>query len=304
MSALAHDRHGGRLRDLRDRLSRFRPRMAGIYGFWKRAVLRFWHDELFSKAASLGFQTALALVPLFTIVVAILSAFPGFDSLVMDVETWLFSILAPHSVDAIASAFSGLLERGAQATAVGAVSLVVVCIMLLRTIGDTFDSIFRVRQGRPLAFRLATYWCFLTLGPLLFAAALSLSGQLFSEGDVVLGGALHLPVTLARALLPFVIEWVGFVLVYWLMPSRQPPLRDVLLAGAVAAILFEGIKAGLGLYLSTIANYEVLYGALTAIPVTLLWLELAWAITLFGAVVAALLGDRRAERGELEPETL
>ncbi len=258
-----------------------------VYGFWREAVLRFWHDELFGRATQLAFQTALALVPLFTIVLSLLTAFPGFDEAMLQVELWLLSVLTPHSLSA------ALLARSGQATTVGALSLAIVVLLLLRTVGETFDRIFRIQLPRGLAQRLMAYWTFLTLGPLLFAVALSLSSGLLDQGETVLGGVLREPVALVRVLLPPGIEWAGFTLVYWLMPGRQPPFRDALAGGGVATVLFEVIKAGFAYYLSAVASYESAYGALAAIPITLLWLEMAWAIALFGATVAALLGERR-----------
>lgn len=268
-------------------------RAQGAWGFWRAAALRFWNDELFGRATSLAFQTALALVPLFTIVLSLLTAFPGFDETMLQVELWLLSVLTPHSLAAARQVFDELLARNSEATAVGALSLAVVVLLLLRTVGETFDRIFRILLPRGLAQRLMAYWTFLTLGPLLFALALSLSGGLLEQGETVLGGLLREPVALVRVLLPPGIEWAGFTLVYWLMPGRQPPFRDALAGGGVATVLFEVIKAGFAFYLSTVASYESAYGALAAIPITLLWLEMAWAIALFGATVAALLGDRR-----------
>jgi membrane protein len=263
------------------------------WSFWRAAGLRFWHDELFGRATALAFQTALALVPLFTIVLSLLSAFPGFDDAMLRVELWLLSVLTPHSLAAARDLLDELLARSGEASAVGALSLAAVVLLLLRTVGETFDRIFRIRRPRGLAQRLMAYWTFLTLGPLLFALALSLSGGLLDQGERALGGLLREPVALVRVLLPAAIEWVGFALVYWLMPGRQPPFRDALAGGGVATVLFEVIKAAFAFYLSAVASYESAYGALAAIPITLLWLEMAWAIALFGATVAALLEERR-----------
>ena len=54
-------------------------RLRATWRFWRYVALRFWDDNLFTKSAALSFQTALALVPLFTITISVLSAFPGFQ---------------------------------------------------------------------------------------------------------------------------------------------------------------------------------------------------------------------------------
>ena len=97
---------------------------------------------------------------------------------------------------------------------------------------------------------------------------------------------------------------MGFTLLYWLVPSRPATFRDSMAAAAVAAVLFQVLKGGFALYLIYVASYESIYGALAAIPVTLLWLELAWATSLFGASIAASMPEWRAGIGTPKARTL
>ena len=285
-------------------LQRLHARASATYRFWRHVSLRFWHDELFTKSAALAFQTTLALVPLFTIIVSILSAFPGFRDFVLEFESWLLSVLAPHTEAVVTGQLDQFIGRARELTTLGVLVLAVIAMMLLHTASDTLDAIFRVTKQRPLAARFMTYWTLLTLGPLIFAVGFSLTASLFAEGQTALGGLFQQSLGLFKAVLPFVIEWMGFTLLYWLVPSRPATFRDSLAAGAVAAVLFQVLKGAFALYLIYVASYESVYGALAAIPVTLLWLELAWATSLFGASIAASLPEWRAGIGMPKARTL
>ena len=279
-------------------------RARATYCFWRHVSLRFWHDELFTKSAALAFQTTLALVPLFTIMISILSAFPGFRDFVLEVESSILSILATHTETVVQGQLVDFIGRARELTGLGVIALAIIAMMLLHTASDTFDAIFRVTKQRALAARFMTYWTLLTLGPLIFAVGFSLTASLFAEDETALGGLFQQSLGLLKAILPFVVEWMGFTLLYWLVPSRPATFRDSMAAAAVAAVLFQVLKGGFALYLIYVASYESIYGALAAIPVTLLWLELAWATSLFGASIAASMPEWRAGIGTPKARTL
>lgn len=281
------------LQDLQRRAGR---RLGDTYRFWRLVCLRFWYDDLPTKAAALAFQTALALVPLFTIVLSVLSAFPGFRTAVAEFQSSLFDLLVPHAEAEIRLQLESFIDRAQELTTLGVLALAIIAMMLLHTVSGTFDAIYRVARRRSLATRFMAYWTLLTLGPLLFAVGFSVTAMVFAQGPTFLGGYLQETFGFLKSLLPFAIEWLAFALLYWLAPSRPGRFLDALSAAIVAAVMFQILKAGFALYLLYVASYESIYGAVAAIPVTLLWLQAAWAVALFGATIAAALPEWRAEK--------
>ena len=67
-------------------------------------------------------------------------------------------------------------------------------------------------------------------------------------------------------------------------------------------MLLDLLKRGFGIYLAHFPSYEVVYVALAAVPVFLVWLYLAWIAALFGAEIAAAMPEWRAAqaRGSVE----
>jgi hypothetical protein len=68
------------------------------------------------------------------------------------------------------------------------------------------------------------------------------------------------------------------------------------IAGALAAAALEVAKYGFGWYLAQVSTYEVVYGALAALPIFLLWIYLCWIIILAGAAVSASIADPAGRR--------
>ncbi len=256
------------------------------------AARRFWRDRCTQSAAALTYTSLLALVPLTTIMVMLLSAFPAFQEVQDSAQALLFDNLVPQVGDRVSEYLQGFADNAGRLTSVGIIGLMVTSVLLLATIEGAFNAIWRVRDARSLLVRLLSFWAILTLTPLLFAASLSVTNQLFRGAS--LGDAL--PMANWVGLLPFVFEAVAFTLLYWIIPNRSVDIRDALLGGAVSALLFELSKSLFGLYLTAFPVYETIYGALSTIPIFLVWLYLAWSIVLLGAEVAAAVPDFRADR--------
>jgi membrane protein len=71
--------------------------------------------------------------------------------------------------------------------------------------------------------------------------------------------------------------------------------------GLVAAIAFEVAKRVFAIFIRQFPTYAIIYGALAALPLFLLWMYLSWLITLVGALLTAALPVVKYERWWYEP---
>ncbi|MDB5884084.1 MAG: tRNA-processing RNAse [Polaromonas sp.] len=250
---------------------------------------RFREDRMGLTASSLTFTTSIALVPFFTVALALFTAFPMFSQLQGALQAWLVKSLIP---DDIARQVLGYLTQfSGQASKLGGAGLAVLlvtAIALILTIDRTLNSIWRVRKPRPLAQRVLIYWAALTLGPLVLAASLAVTSYVVSASSGLVGA---LPVSLR-----FVLDTAQFFLVAGSMAAlyRYVPNTYVKWGHAFAGGLFvaAGLELGkklLGLYLSAVPSYSMVYGAFAALPILLVWMYVSWVIVLMGAVIAAYL---------------
>lgn len=252
---------------------------------------RFNEDRCSQVAASLTFTTLLALVPLVTIAVALLSAFPVFTPLSAQLKTFLLTHMAPEAAGKIITVYMPQFSaNAAKLTAAGIVFLGVTAMFLMLTIDRALNAIWRVVRPRPLLQRLVVYWAVLTLGPLLIGASLSLTSWLVS---VSLGVARQVPgggLILLRTA-PLLLTTVAFALMFSVVPNRPVPLGHAVAGGLAAAVMFELMKRGFAYYVSNFPTYTLVYGAFAAIPIFLVWIYLSWLAVLLGAVIAAALSN-------------
>jgi membrane protein len=261
-------------------------------GHFVAAVLRrFFDDGCLTLAGSLTYTSLLALVPLLTIALTLITAFPVFEDVTRGVDDFIAKNMLPP---AVAKTVSGSIEAFTQSaaglTAAGLAVLAVTAILLMVTIERAFNKIWRVSRPRPFSLRILTYGAVLTLGPLLIGISLTITSYLVS---VSLGIARHVPGAgpVVLAVVPVVLTAIAFTLMYLIVPNRRVRAVDAAIGGVAAAVLFEVMKRAFALYVANFPNYRLIYGAFAAVPIFLVWVYLSWVVTLLGAVIAARVPD-------------
>ena len=266
--------------------------MESVISLLKAVYLRLIEDRCWRVASALSFTTLIALVPLVTVMVSMLSLFPVFETWTSSFEDFLYRNMVPASGDTVREYINRFVNQAGKLTAVGLVILMVSAMFLFATIEDSFNEIWRIKSGRRVVHRLMVYWTVITLGPLLIVASLSVTSYIFSlpvfsESSTVFGVSNTL-----ISLLPFVFEFLAYLLLFMVIPNGRVWLRYAVVGALVATILFEIAKRGFVRYLLNFNSYEVIYGALAAVPIFLIWIYLSWLVVLVGAHIAAVLQDR------------
>ncbi|RKJ95196.1 YihY family inner membrane protein [Alicycliphilus denitrificans] len=251
---------------------------------------RFREDRLGLTASSLTFTTLLALVPFFTVALAVFSAFPIFGQMQQVLQRWLVDSLVPDSISRPVLGY--LTQFSAKASGLGMAGfsvLMLTALALILTIDRTLNTIWRVRRLRPLGQRVLIYWAAITLGPLVLAASLALTTSMASAASRGLGATLPGGTRLLLDSIEFLVLAAGVAAMYRYVPNTQVHWRYAWAGGLFVSVGMELAKKGLALYLASVPTYSVLYGTFATLPILLLWIYVAWVIVLLGAVVAAYL---------------
>ena len=277
-----------------------RPRsfssIAEIRDFLAYAIERFVNDRCSQVAATLTYTSLLGFVPLMALILAIVTAFPVFAGLRTDLESALFDVFLPDSVAMVEEHIDHFADNAGRLTAVGIVGLALVAVLLLSTIEGAFNQIWRIREKRPVAVRLVTFWAMLTMGPILFGLSLSISSSLFAAARATGVESYTGPLAELAKLSAPLLGMVGFTILYFAMPNQPVRWLHAVIGGMTATVGFELLKRGFGMFITHFPTYEAIYGALAAIPIILVWTYCAWMVVLLGAVITASLPDWRFRR--------
>ena len=260
--------------------------------FLVHVSLRFHTDGCFAAAGALSYTTLVSLVPLLVIALAVLSAFPLFQQLRDRLLGIVFDNFVPEVGSTVEFYISQFTASAGKTTAVGLVVFATTGILLLATIEDRLNAIWKAHAPRSWITRLLVYWTVTTLGPFLLAATISISEEISAFRQKLgfsgsLGHAMDILLGELGVAIPVGAETLGLVGLYCLIPHCPVRWRDALAGGIVSAVLLEISKAVFTIYLGHFHSYQMIYGALAAVPIFLLWMYLSWTIILFGAEIAA-----------------
>jgi membrane protein len=261
------------------------------------AFVRFlWHrfldENCFEAAGALSFTTVFALVPLTTAALGIATAFPGFKAWSDAFTQFIFANFVPSAAQAMQGYLLEFVSKASQLTTAGVVALIVSALVMMWSVEESFNRVFRAPAHRRRLARFVVYWTVITLGPILIGASLGLSTYLFNlpwldaaARDLHLGERLLL-------LLPLVVTWFALALAFLVIPNATVRFRHAALGALAATVLFELSKRVFAAYLAR-TNYEQIYQALAVVPIFLFWVYVFWVIVLIGASLAASLSAFR-----------
>ena len=250
---------------------------------------RFREDHMGLTASSLTFTTSIALVPFFTVALAIFTAFPMFAKLQGSLQVWLVESLIPENISRQVLGYLTQFSRQASKLGVaGLAVLVVTAVAMIFTIDRTFNGIWRVRNPRPFAQRVLIYWAAVTLGPAFLGASLAATSYLLPFARNGMAGPSEMWQLLLDSL-EFVALAGGMAALYHYMPNTYVKWAHAWTGGLFVAVGIALAKKILALYLSMVPTYSVVYGAFATLPILLVWIYVAWIIVLMGAAIAAYL---------------
>ena len=268
----------------------------GLAVFW-----RFYEERALQTAGSLTYTTLLSLVPLFTVALAVATAFPVFDQTMGALQVFILDNFLPDArgIDTIADEITSFTKNAGRLTAIGLGFFIVTSVMLMMTIDVSLNRLFRVQRQRPMLQQVLMYWAVLTLGPVLIGGSLSMTS--FAVGASFGWLRLGYVADLVLGVLPFVFTCAALTLLYSVVPYRSVRARDALIGGILAGIAFELAKRGFAVYLARFPTYTLIYGAFATIPIFLLWLYMSWVVVLAGATLTAMLPAYRFAEGKPIP---
>jgi len=273
----------------------------GFADFCLAVFWRFYEERALQTAGSLTYTTLLSLVPLFTVALAVSTAFPVCDQTMGALPEFVLENFLPDArgIDTIADQITSFTKNAGRLTAIGMGVFIVTAVMLMTTIDIALNRLFRVQRQRPLLQQVLMYWAVLTLGPVLIGGSLSMTS--FAVGASFGWLRLSIVADIVLGILPFVFTCIALTLLYVLVPNRAVKPRDALIGGILAGVAFEFAKRGFAIYLARFPTYTLIYGAFATIPIFLVWLYMSWVVVLAGATLTAMLPAYRFAEGKPIP---
>ena len=249
---------------------------------WRFLVLlfsQFYRDHCIQISAALTYTTLLAVVPMLSVAFSIINSLAIYPDLLQNTQDFIINTFTPGAGEGLREHLLSFISNSARVSRIGFVIFIVVVLMALNTIDRTLNRIWKVTNRRHTLFSLIVYVIVMITGPILIGISLAVSTYLASIPSI------SDAMMQVRWLnwVPLLTTFMAFTAIYRWVPNIHVAWRYALPGGIVAALLFELAKHGFTMYITWFPNYQIIYGALVMIPLTLVWIHLSWLIILIGA---------------------
>jgi membrane protein len=180
---------------------------------------------------------------------------------------------------------------------IGALTLILIVILLFTSVENAFNAVWGVRRGRSWLVRVVFYWTIITLGTVLFFASLTaLSASAFisvffeklSFGPELLSALRWLLPSLSIALLVAILT-----LFYRYIPNTRVFWRAALVGAIIVTALLYLNNYLAFLYFKRVVLQKSLYGSLGILPILMLGLYIFWFFVLVGGQISYALQNVR-----------
>lgn len=266
--------------------TRIKTSLVWLYYFSRFVLDQFSGHRGFQSASSLAYTTLLSIVPLVGVIFSFFGDLPLFREISDTLQEFIFGNFVPAFGHTIREYLINFSVNASKLTITGIVVLVIIALMMMATIETAINHIWNVFSRRNALARFLIYWTILTLGPVLVGIGMYSTSYILALPLVsTVDSTLALKQTLFT-FMPFFTSTIAFTLMYILVPNCRVLVRYALAGAVFAALLFELAKFGFAIYVRAVPTYEMIYGAIAAIPMFLIWIYLSWLIILMGAQVA------------------
>lgn len=260
--------------------------LKNVWEFLRVFYRRLTTEGVMKESASLTYITLLGFIPFITFIVLIIPDLPFLD-LRSKINEILVQNLMPNSAEAVTRFIGEMLQQRTGFNTFGFLLLIFSSYSLFRVIRNTFDRILSMDESPALDWLSYILRFF---GTLIVGIIILL--LLFSSSSMPIIGKLLKYSFLTQQMLniiPFVLQFFALIFLYLILPSIRVK-RGALFRGAFwTTVVWTMIKSIFDWYIYNLTNYQAVYGYLSILPITLLWIYSNWVVIIGGIVLISVL---------------
>ena len=255
------------------------------------SIQGFIDDLCILRASALTLYTVLSVVPVIAMLFGIAKGF-GFEQ---KLKQQLLEQIPEQ--DTMVLQLIGFAEnmlantKGGVVAGIGIVVLFWTVIKVIGNIEESFNHIWKIKQGRPLARKLSDYLSLMLLAPVMIIASSSITVFVTTQITWLINRIQLPPAGTAMVLYvlnysPLVIMSALFSFIFIFMPNQKIQIKPCVIAGIITGTIYQIAQwTYLELQLG-VSSYNAIYGSFTALPLFFIWLQIGWLIVLLGCEIS------------------
>jgi membrane protein len=251
---------------------------------------RFDEDKCFLRASSLTFYTLLSIVPVAAMLFGVAKGF-GFERMFRKELLEGFPGEAQQEVMTKVIEFAESMLEATKGGLIAGIGLIVLFWSVIKVLGyieTSLNDIWEIKENRTWGRKFSDYLAVMVISPLLIIVSSSATVFITSQitqltNQIKLLGMISPLIFLSFKLIPYVLIWILFSVIYILMPNTKVNLKAGIVSGIIAGTIFQIVQWAYISFQVGTAKYNAIYGSFAALPLFLFWVQISWWVVLLGA---------------------
>ncbi|WP_207190494.1 YihY/virulence factor BrkB family protein [Aliarcobacter lanthieri] len=245
------------------------------------SIESFFNDDTNYFAASLSFFTIFSILPIIALGIAIISKFPEFDAYLDTFTNFLLNFLNPTHSEEIISTLKNYISNSNKLGFIGIFYMLFVYIMFFKDYDYIVNKIHNAKR-RAIYKSFFIYTIFFIVFPAIFIFLNTLL-SLYSS-------------SLFKNFLFFLFTWSIFFLLFKLSVNKKISSKSAMISSFITLSVLSITKNLFVYYVVYNKTYSTIYGSLSTLLFSFLWIYISWIIYLYGVKFCHRLNTKESNK--------
>ena len=266
-----------------------------FFSTWMRETFlhTFYKDNCSLMAAAISFYAILSVIPIFLVFISVSGFILHSSTQAFEAVTNILLKTFPTSTLAVFNILSDLIQRKTVFGIIGLAGLIWAASRIFSVVEGSMNVVWKVRKGRGywhskfISLLLVPISVLIMLSSLAFTAFYTVAKDLNIPLIGLKVSQAALTSKLFAILLPLVLGFIMFFLIYKIIPYRKIDTKAALIGAICASSLWEAAKFLFDIYIKNYANFQKIYGSFGTLVVMFFWIYYSSFIVLIGAEIGS-----------------
>jgi membrane protein len=231
------------------------------------ALDSFFNDDTTYYAASLSFFTIFSILPIFALIIAIISNLEQFNDYVDLFTNYILNLINPSHSQKFAQQFKNFIANSDKLGNIGIIYMLFVFTMFFKDYEYIVNKIHEAKR-KSIYASFFFYLFFITLLPVIFALYIFIT-TFYNN-------------TIFDFILTLILGWSIFFGLFKLTVNTHITIKSALISSFLTLIVLSITKNLFIYYILYNQTYTTLYGSMATLLFTFLWIYTSWIIFLYG----------------------
>ena len=247
-----------------------------IFKLTKIFIIELFEPKVSFYAASMSWSTLFFIIPLIVIILSIIIYTPIFNEYYAKIHNLIEDALVPTSSKQIMTWIDTFVANASQMGYIGTFYVIIAAILFFKDfdyiVNDIFDD-----------SRRSFFEALLVYGILLISIPTAIASSIWIFSKI--NNTLHF----GPAIIQFLIIWAIIFTIYKVAPKEKIPFNILAISSLVTTIVWYVAKSIFVFYILYNKTYSTIYGTISVVLFTFLWIYISWMIFLHGLQLCSML---------------